>query len=55
MDSVIVGRSRDGKVISKFKTAGGSTVRVLDRNVYRKASAAASRKLREILDRDKAK
>jgi hypothetical protein len=49
--AVITGRTRDGKAISEFKSAGGRTVRVLNADVYRKATAAAGRKLREITDK----
>jgi hypothetical protein len=45
---VIVARSRRGEAISEFKSAGGKTVRVLDREVYAKVTAAAGKKLREI-------
>ncbi len=48
---VIVARSRRGEAISEFKSAGGKTVRVLDREVYAKAMAAAGKKLREITDK----
>lgn len=47
--NIIVGRSPGGEVLSSFKSAGGRTVRVLDRGVYRKASAAAGKTLREII------
>jgi hypothetical protein len=49
--AVITGRTRDGEAISEFKSAGGRTVRVLNSGVYRKASAAAGKKLREITDK----
>jgi hypothetical protein len=47
--NVVVGRRLGGEVISSFKSAGGRTVRVLDRGVYRKASEAAGKTLREII------
>lgn len=46
--TVIVGKGRRGEVFSEFKSAGGRTVRVLDRGVYEKALASADKKLREI-------
>jgi hypothetical protein len=49
--AVITGRTRDGEAISEFKSAGGRTVRVRNSDVYRKATAAAGRKLREITDK----
>jgi hypothetical protein len=50
---VIVARSRRGEAISEFKSAGGKTVRVLDREVYAQATAAAGKKLREITGKRK--
>jgi hypothetical protein len=44
---VVVGRSVRGEVFSSFKSANGRTVRVLDQGVYRKASAAAGKALRD--------
>ena len=46
--NTIVGRTRDGEVISSFKSAGGRTVRVLNSDVYRKASESAGKRLSEI-------
>jgi hypothetical protein len=51
--NVVVGRSRDGEVLSSFKSAAGRTVRVLDRDVYRKASRAAGKSLDEARPRQK--
>jgi hypothetical protein len=53
--NVVIGRSPGGEVLSSFKSAGGRTVRVLDREVYRKASEAADKTLREIIRGEKKK
>ncbi len=46
--NVIIADTRNGEAMSEFKTAGGKTVRILNADVYRKASASAGKKLREI-------
>lgn len=46
--NVIIAQTRNGEAMSEFKTAGGKTVRILNADVYRKASASAGKNLREI-------
>ena len=46
--NVIIADTLNGEAMSEFKTAGGKTVRILNADVYRKASASAGKKLREI-------
>jgi hypothetical protein len=46
--NVVIGRSRNGEVISSFKSAKGGSVRVLSGAVYLKATTAAGKVLRQI-------
>jgi len=51
--NVVIGRPRNGEVISSFKSAKGSSVRVLSGAVYRKATTAAGKALRQIENKKK--